>query len=86
MNLSKAEIEAEIDVNIHALRINFTWMLELGATITWSIVKEIPYEFELDETAFVEGSIDLCDDRFGLYWDGRERNVRNCSLNCRRAA
>ena len=54
-------------------KINFNWMYELGATITWSI------KFQLDEVAFVEGSSDLCDDKFGLYWDGRERNVRNCT-------
>ena len=52
-------------------------MLELGATITRSIVKKIT--FRLDETASVEGSSDSCDDKIGLCWNGRERNVRNYS-------
>ena len=51
-------------------------MLELGATITRSIVKKIT--FRLDETASVEGSSDSCDDKIG-HWNGRERNVRNYS-------
>ena len=71
MNLWTAEIEAEIG--------EITWMLELGATIIWSIVKEIPSRFQLDEIAFVEGSSDLCKDRCGLSWDGMERNV---VVNC----
>ena len=52
-------------------------MLELGATITRSIVKKIT--FRLDETASVEGSSDSCDDKIGQCWNGRERNVRNYS-------
>lgn len=51
-------------------------MLELGVTLTWSIVKK--KSFQLNGTAWVfEGSSDLGDDTFGLYWDGREQNVRN---------
>ena len=52
-------------------------MLELGVTLTWSIVKK-KKTFQLNGTAWVfEGSSDLCDDTFVLYWDGREQNVRN---------
>ena len=33
-------------------------MHELGATLTWSSVKKLRFKFELNETAFVEGSSD----------------------------
>ena len=46
-------------------------MQKLGATITWSILKILRFKFQQDEYAFVEGSSDLCYDKFGLY--------RNCS-------
>lgn len=41
-------------------------MHKLGATITQSSVKKLRFKFQLDETAFIEGSSDLCDGKFGL--------------------
>ena len=47
-------------------RTNFTWMHKLGATLTWSSIKILRFKFQLVEYAFVEGSSDLCYDKFGL--------------------